>query len=119
MTSKIPMDRGVPLKDPDGWPLEIPWPVEGEFCKGIMKDNEGRCCLVGWIRVAFTGDTCFVERENPCVRAVVEEMASRAHALGSFDITTFNDSITTTDAQRARLWADTWHAFGYEAFDLC
>jgi len=114
-----------PERDAEGWPLSIPWPRRGEFCTGYMIDESGRCCLTGWLRVAFAGNPFTpVCHGNPRARAVLKRMYELAlpyRASGPVSMMTmtrlvqqFNDRTSTTDAKREWLWAESWGTFDYQ-----
>jgi hypothetical protein len=121
----------------DGWPETIPWPGEGEWTTFAMTDNGGRCCLLGWMYVAFTGqprlrhhspqakralDACGRdEKRKAAALAFQEELHKACSRRGFVDdgfrsgVAMFNNDPRTTDADRTAVWAEAAAACcGYE-----
>jgi hypothetical protein len=107
--------------DRKGWPLTIPWPERGEWTTGQMCDGEGRCCVNGWLYMAFFGTPYFWDVNKydltPAQRAAGDAVSKRiiilAVARGYKNSIEFNNNPKTTDKDRADVWREAWEHFGY------
>lgn len=81
-------------------------PHPGEFAIGKLHDNDNRSCLWGWSSRSFPGN-------DQAERMFDEEMHRIVGRMGFISVPCFNDHPSTTDAQRAAVWAEAAAKFGY------
>lgn len=116
----------------DGFPVEIPWPGEGEWTKHCMWDGGNRCCVSGWLFQAFIGsplyrpadelqsilfhryDHALAVRIRESSLAVMRRANTLACRRGFLSAIDFNNDPQTTDADSSAFWAELWGSFGYE-----
>lgn len=104
----------------DGFPVQIPWPGEGEWTTGQLHEyGTNKCCMVGWMRVAWGGSTAPIGKSAPAAavsRKAMQLAAARGFKSrkGNNNVVRFNDDDETTDAMRSAFWAELWGSFGYE-----